>query len=267
MRLRLLDLGRIEYDAGFPLVAGNVSTASDPNPESQRRNVVIFAALIEHPKVGPILFDCGVAAGYADLWPPPVQEMFIMTRYESSDHLDAALNTAGFDVGDINAVVLSHLHVDHGGGLHLFRGLDVPIYVHADELKTAFYSVATKEDFGPYLPDYLDFSLNWQPLHGDEIELFEGFKLHKLPGHAAGLLGLELQLRNAGAFFFTSDQFPLRENYEGPTPQGWLMRDHAAWWQSYHHVRMVSERIDAKLVFGHDPEVFAELTRDDRTYD
>jgi len=59
MKLHLLDLGRLEYDEGFPLVAGAVSTLSDPNPESTRRTVAIIGSLIEHPKIGPILFDTG----------------------------------------------------------------------------------------------------------------------------------------------------------------------------------------------------------------
>jgi N-acyl homoserine lactone hydrolase len=31
--------------------------------------------------------------------------------------------------------VLSHVHVDHAGGLEFFRGTDVPIYVQGDELE------------------------------------------------------------------------------------------------------------------------------------
>jgi len=37
MKFRLLDLGRIEYDEGFPLAGGGVSTASEPSPLAARR--------------------------------------------------------------------------------------------------------------------------------------------------------------------------------------------------------------------------------------
>jgi glyoxylase-like metal-dependent hydrolase (beta-lactamase superfamily II) len=262
MKLQLLDLGSIEYDEGFPLAGAGVSLASDPNPASPRRKVAIIAAVIEHPKVGPVLFDTGAAPNFKELWPPIVQELFAITRYEEENRLDVALQAAGYGLDDIKAIVLSHLHLDHAGGLEVFRGRDVPVYVHADELKNAFYAVATGEDIGAYVPHYLDFGFNWQPVHGDQIELFEGFNLHHLPGHAPGLLGLHLELANAGSFILTSDQFHLRDNYEGPQPLGWLLRDHAAWWRSYHTVKMIADRTDAKLVFGHDAEVLAALKQE-----
>jgi glyoxylase-like metal-dependent hydrolase (beta-lactamase superfamily II) len=162
--------------------------------------------------------------------------------------------------------VLSHLHLDHAGGLELFRGTDVPIYVHADELRNAFYAIATKEDLGAYLPHYLDPSFNWRALHGDTVELFAGCTLHLLPGHTYALYGLRLDLSNSGTFFLTSDQFHLRDNWEGPQPLGWLLRDHAAWWRSYRFTKNLVDLTGARLVFGHDAEVLAEL-RQEAFYD
>ncbi len=266
MKLHLLDLGSIDYDEGFPLVAAGASTASEPAPVSPRRRVAIIAGLIEHAKVGPVLFDTGASANFKQLWPPVVQELFPITIYEQANHLDAAVQAAGYGLDDIKAIVLSHLHLDHAGGLEFFRGRDVPVYVHADELKNAFYVVATGQDLGPYIPHYLDFSFNWQPIDGDQIELFDGFNLHRLPGHTPALLGLQLDLANAGTFVLTSDQFHLRDNYEGPAPLGWLLRDHEAWWRSYRKVKMIAERTDAKLVFGHDADVLAQL-KQERFYD
>jgi glyoxylase-like metal-dependent hydrolase (beta-lactamase superfamily II) len=259
VKLHLLDLGGLEYDEGWPLAAAGVSTLSAPAPESPRRRVAMIAALIEHPKAGPILFDTGPPAQFAELWPPVVQELFAITLYEQEHRLDAALQAAGFGLEDIRAVVLSHMHLDHAGGLEFLRGRDVPIYVHGDELRNAFYAVATGEDIGAYVPHYLDLSFNWQALHGDHVELFDGFHLHRLPGHTPALLGLRLDLANAGPFFLTSDQFHLAANYEGPQPLGWLMRDHAAWWRSYRFVKTTAERTGARLVFGHDPDVLAEV--------
>lgn len=262
MKLHLLDLGRLDYDEGFPLAGAGVSTPSNPNPASPRRSVAVIAALIDHPKIGPILFDTGVPSNYKELWPPVVQELFAITRHEPEDQLEGALQAAGYAIDDIKAIVLSHLHLDHAGGLESFRGSDIPVYVHADELKNAFYVVATGQDLGAYIPHYIDFSFNWQPLDGDHIELFEGFNLHRLPGHTPGLLGLKLDLPQAGPFLLTSDQFHLRENYEGPQPLGMLMRDHAAWWRSYRSVKTIVDRTGAQLVFGHDADVLVDLKRE-----
>ena len=266
MKLHLLDLGVLEYDEGWPLAGAGGSTLSEPNPASARRGVAIIAAVIEHPKVGPVLFDTGAPGRFRELGPPIVQELFAITRYEREHHLDVALEAAGYGLDDIRAIVMSHLHLDHAGGLELFRGRDVPVYVHADELRNAFYAIATGEDFGAYLPHYVDHSFNWQALHGDHVELFDGFHLHRLPGHTPALLGLHIELANAGPFRVPSDQFHLRGNYEGPQPLGWLLRDHAAWWRSYRKVKTIAERTGARLVFGHDPDVLAEL-RSEGPYD
>jgi len=96
MKFRLLDLGRIEYDEGFPLAGGGVSTASEPSPLAARRTVAIIGALIEHPKIGPVLFDAGAPPNFKELWPPIVQELFAITSYEPEHHLDAALEAAGY---------------------------------------------------------------------------------------------------------------------------------------------------------------------------
>jgi glyoxylase-like metal-dependent hydrolase (beta-lactamase superfamily II) len=97
-----------------------------------------------------------------------VQELFAITRYDDGHHLDNAIQAAGYGLDDIKAIVLSHLHLDHAGGLEFFRGRDVPVYVHGDELKNAFYAVATGEDLGAYLPHYRttrDRSWGGRPAH------------------------------------------------------------------------------------------------------
>jgi hypothetical protein len=38
-------------------------------------------------------------------------------------------------------------------------------------------------------------------------------------------MGLQLDLANPRTFFLTSDQFHLSDNYAGPAPLGWLLRD------------------------------------------
>jgi hypothetical protein len=50
---------------------------------------------------------------------------------------------------------------------------------------------------------------------------------------------LRLDLANAGTFFLTSDQFHLRDDYEGPQPLAWLLRDLVGWWRSCRKVKLL----------------------------
>ena len=108
----------------------------------------MIGALIEHPKHGVILYEIGPAPKWKELWPEPVQEVFGITRYEEENRLDKQLEKAGYTVKDVSSIIIGHMHLDHAGGLEFFRGLDVPVYAHEEELKYAFYAIATKQDFG-----------------------------------------------------------------------------------------------------------------------
>ena len=136
IKLSLLDLGRMEVDDGFFIRGRNAAATSDPHPRYDRRQFAIMAAVIEHPAVGPILFDSGCRQHAKDEWPEQAWDLFPMSRYEEEHHLDRALGAAGYGVDEIKAVVISHLHLDHAGGLEHFRGTDVPIYAHKLEIKS-----------------------------------------------------------------------------------------------------------------------------------
>lgn len=265
-KLWLLDLGELTADQGWFIEGAGTSLQSAPEPPIERRTLKLISALIEHPEHGLILYEVGSAPNAPELWPEMVFDIFPRTRYEDSNRLDRAVAAAGHDINDINAVIIGHLHLDHAGGLEFFRGRDVPIYVHEEELKYAFYAVATKEDFGAYLPHYLSFDFNWQTLHDAEIELFDGMTLYHTPGHTPGLMGLQIELDNGGPFFFTSDMFFFRENFDGHA-LGWLMRDHPAWHRSRKKIERIVRMREPNLVFGHDPEVFDSYSHPPEFYD
>lgn len=209
--------------------------------------------------------------------------------------MDKAIAKTGHSIKDVKAVVMGHLHLDHGGGLEFFYGTGVPIYVHELELKHAFYSVATGTDLGQlhpyapkqtlvffsssksgitspvlltypvvknptgvYLPHYLRFDLNWQSFTGTFLELAPGLNIHHAPGHTPGLCILQVNLPQSGAWLLTSDMYHVRENWESAVPQGWLARDHDAWVRSHQMIKLLVRRTRAKVILGHDREVLAE---------
>jgi phosphoribosyl 1,2-cyclic phosphodiesterase len=141
-------------------------------------------------------------------------KVFARVDYSPEHELEAQIKKTGHDIKDIKAVIMGHLHLDHAGGLEHFVGTSVPIYVHEAELKHAFYSVATKTDFGVYLPHYLSFDLNWQAFTGDFLELAPGINLHHAPGHTPGLVIMQVNLPNSGTWICTTDMYHVHENWE-----------------------------------------------------
>lgn len=110
--------------------------------------MVVISVLIEHPTEGLILYETGCGKDYPEVWGVPINDVFARINYTEEKELDAAIAKTGHNIKDIKAVIIGHLHLDHAGGLEHFAGTDVPIYCHEQELKHAFYSVATKYDIG-----------------------------------------------------------------------------------------------------------------------
>jgi hypothetical protein len=52
---------RTNPDRDRLLRGANSGTASNPNPEAKRRELIVLAALIEHPQAGLLLFETGCA--------------------------------------------------------------------------------------------------------------------------------------------------------------------------------------------------------------
>ena len=87
------------------------------------------------------------------------------------------------------------------------------------------------------------------------MSLFEGITVHRTPGHTPGLMALQVDLKEAGTFIFTSDTFFFEENYAGAAP-GWLIRDMDGWRYSLQLVQNLQLLKSANVIFGHDIEVF-----------
>lgn len=257
----VLPVGFLAADAGWFLRGANTSTASNPagpNGKPERRDLVMYVVLIDHPTEGLILWETGCGRDYPDVWGMPVADIFARSRYEPEHELDAAIAKVGYHIDDVKQVIIGHLHLDHAGGLVHWIGKDVPIWVHKIELESAFYCAATGADDAVYQKHYLSLDLNWKVFDERELDIFPGMTLHWLPGHTAGLCGLQINLIESGTFIFLSDHAHVQENYHG-TPQGWLARDHQAWFSSNERVKRLEKATGGLIVPGHDEKVATPL--------
>jgi len=130
--------------------------------------------------------------------------------------LPEALESIGFRVKDIDAVVLTHLHHDHCWNLADIP--DVPAYVQKDEVMFAmdplpyqwyYYEVAQVGMTPKWYAEMYRFTY----VDGD-CEIFEGIKLIKFCGHTAGSQGVLVDTE-AGKILIAGDTVNLYDNWEG----------------------------------------------------
>jgi len=262
-KMWIMNVGYLEVDAGWFLRAGNTSTLSNTkSPERERRALVMYCVLIEHPTEGLILWETGCGKDYPEVWGPEISDIFPRVKYEPEHELPAAIAKTGHNIKDVKQVIIGHLHLDHAGGLENFRGTDVPVLVHDEELRHAFWAYATGCDRGAYLAHYLTFDINWKTFTGQSIDFGPGLLLHHLPGHTPGLIGLQINLANDGTFLFISDHCHVKENYESGIPQGWLARDHIAWFQSTQYLKRLERRTKGRVVPGHDIDILDAIWKE-----
>lgn len=143
-----------------------------------------FFYLVEHPR-GRVLFDTGL---HPEIRTDPGARMggaahaFPIDMHEDGDVV-GQLQKLGLHPEDIDAVVLSHLHFDHAGGLELVR--DSAVYVQGVELRFARNPPPYQADL--YMPEDFEHDLDWQPLDGDHDLFGDGsLRIVATPGHTPG---------------------------------------------------------------------------------
>jgi N-acyl homoserine lactone hydrolase len=173
--------------------------------------------------------------------------------------LEEALSHAGIEISEVRAVGLSHLHVDHAGGLRHFTG--VPVHCQRRELE--FGLTAEAERHAIYRVDFDDPAHDWHLADGD-VEIAPGVTAILTAGHTPGHQSFVVDLDESvggGGFVFAFDAADLTENIEQEVSIGG--RVDATPEECIEQVRrlkaMAAER-GYPLIPGHDPVVWPALT-------
>lgn len=264
--------GYIENDVALNLLLHNQGTVDEPNKPAEWHRVPSISVLISHPKLGWILIDCGshkdAMNGY---WPEVAGKNSPLVR-SPEDLLEARLSQLGLKPGDIDWLILTHLHLDHAGELHLFSNTKAGrrVIVHEQELKQGLFSVFVRnqELANAYLKsDFVGLpGIAYETVTGD-TELADDLELLWLPGHTAGLIGVMARLENSGTFIFMSDAAYVSGNYGPPPRLPGILYDSVACLASIEKVRWLERRYNAKVIFGHDMEQFKGLKHSPEYYD
>ena len=89
------------------------------NVPGEQVRIPVYSVLIEHDD-GLFLFDTGIDLDHMNRVLP-----FELPEQTVEQTIPAQLTACGFELGDVTAVVNSHLHIDHVGGNQLFAGTGV----------------------------------------------------------------------------------------------------------------------------------------------
>jgi 4-pyridoxolactonase len=146
-----------------------------PGPQAR---IPVYSVLVEHDD-GLFLFDTGIGMEHMNAVLP-----FELPEQTDEQTIPAQLEKCGFGLGDVTAVVNSHLHIDHVGGNQLFKGTGVRHLIHEREVAQA-RDHAPFEFFG-YSDKSWDYEgANIETFSGD-TELAKGLWVYETPGHTVG---------------------------------------------------------------------------------
>lgn len=170
------------------------------------------------------------------------------------DPLVKALATVGLTVGDLGLAVISHLHLDHSGGIPGLAEAGVPVAIHRAELEFA-RSGRAGFDEGFRAADWSDPRTRWETLDGD-TEVAPGVTVLSTPGHTPGHVSLRVELPDTGTWIFAADAADLGQNLLDRVPcgscAGGSVGDERAASSSLERLLVEAADADARLIPGHD---------------
>jgi glyoxylase-like metal-dependent hydrolase (beta-lactamase superfamily II) len=181
------------------------------------------------------------------------------------DPLVTALSGIGIGVGDLAMAAVSHLHVDHSGGIPTLAAAGVPVVIHRDELAFA-RSGAVGAAGGFHEPDWTAPGTVWHELDGD-ARLAPGVSVIATPGHTPGHQSFRVDLRDSGSWILTGDAADLAQNLLDRAPcgscAGETSADEANATESLDKLLSIARQDGARLIPTHD-QVIANAVRHPR---
>lgn len=241
---------------------------SVPGGGSHTINTPIYGALVESPD-GLILLDTGISRRALD------NPDFLTACYGADRHptapagepLEVALAQLGFSVADISLAAVSHLHLDHTGGIPALAAAGVPVAIQRDELDYGLQRAAdgTEAELAFHRPDYVDLdNVEWVLLDG-ATELAPGVDAIPTPGHTPGHQSFGVHLPATGDWIFAADAADLAENLHERKRCGSCAEDDdiPLAQHSVDHLVALADTRDARLIPGHDPIVWRAIWHPD----
>ena len=227
-------------------------------PDAANRIPLACRCLVVRDEGRVVLMEAGIGA----FFDPALRERYGVV--DDRHVLLESLHAVGIEPGDVDVIVLSHLHFDHAGGiLSAYQAGSKPSLVFPN----ATYVVgaeAWQRAIQPHSRDRASFITGLNDLltqtgrlelaAGDRADaLGDGFRFHRSSGHTPGLLLTEVAMPD-GPVVFASDLIPGKAWVHLPITMGYdrypeMLIDEKA--------TLLGDLLQRKgrLFFTHDPQV------------
>ncbi|MDR0813307.1 MAG: N-acyl homoserine lactonase family protein [Oscillospiraceae bacterium] len=261
-KLTALDCGSMYVDESS-LVAGiHNGTYRNQTPRAEWVRIPVCAYLVTTAQ-GMILYDTGCHEREATV--PEGADTPSPYVFAPGQLLPERLAQLGIAPEEIRFVVISHLHCDHAGYLHLFK--NAQIIVSDAEFTGAMRQYGLRGfGAGPYQTEdfdaFLHAGLNWRLLRDDETEyeLAPGVTAVNFgSGHAFGMVGLHIALPKSGGFLLCADALYRADNLGPPVHVPGLVYDSIGYTRSAEFIAQYAKRRGDRIIFGHDAKQFEDM--------
>lgn len=225
--------------------------------------------LIKHPK-GNVLFDTGnndKIITDPSYWGPSFDALKPVNTPDVA--IDVQLKKVGVSPDDVKYVVVSHMHLDHGGNVGKFP--NSTLIIQRDEINFAMFpdepftgafipgdSWALRSPVGSSKPNAMKMVI----LDNQDMDIFgDGSVIVKSSrGHTAGSQMMLVRLPKLGSTILTGDNVYFRENVEKSIPPNLVLAyDPAGIMRAYEWIRYMAATEGADFFTAHDPDAFKAM--------
>lgn len=267
------DIKLYAFSSGALTIGRGVLQNNAPmTPEIQ---VPVGFYVVRHPK-GIVVFDTGnndKIITDPSYWGEAFKALKPVNTPDIA--IDTQLQKIGVKPDDVTYVVVSHLHLDHGGNVAKFP--KSTIVVQKSEIQNAFWPELGTG--GPYvLGDFLplrapgaDFpnAVKMLQLDGDRDLFGDGTVVVKRAvGHTPGSQMMSVRLKNKGLTILTGDNVYFRENVEKNLPPNIVLAySPSGILTAYEWIRFMMATEKADFMTAHDPDAFKAMKKAPEFYD
>lgn len=230
-----------------------------------------LAALLIHPRHGPMLYDTGYGDAFFDATRPFPERLYRVVTpvsLHADEKLEAQLARHGVAPNDIRHLFLSHLHADHIAGIGMLpRARIFALRAEVDAMRGASRLGGLRRGYLPtLLPATFDARLTFadacarvalppwmRPFeHGFDLLGDRSVIGVPLPGHTPGQLGLLFRADEARTVFLVADACWSLSAVERDRPPTWiasqLFADKRAYLATFAGLRQLLARREALVI-------------------